>query len=146
MKPTCEMRGPSEQSGIRTWIPSDSPRNHLGSCLKPDSDVRGPAGAQTAFMTGSLHIFIFSSLWATLQQSPRGQNPSSAADRRRRRQPSELYLLLSFMIAGCGEYGSSEADGGPEKWGLGWKGGGGRIQSQAAPYHPFPSPQLGVKR
>lgn len=131
VKPACEMREPSEQTGILTRIPSDSPRDHLGSCLKSNSDVRSPtAGVHTTFMTGSLCTFVFSSLWATLKESPRGQNPSTAADMRRRSQPSELYLLLSLVTAECGEYGQVRGRGR-----AGAEGGGGRTHSQAAPYH-----------
>lgn len=75
----------------------------------------------------SVHVH-FSSLWATLEQSPRGQKPSIAADIRGRSQPSELYPLLSFtiVIAGCGEYRRSEADGDLEKW----RAGAGRRRRQ----------------
>lgn len=87
-------------------------------------------------MTGSVCTSIFSSLWATFEQSPRGQNPSTAADKRQRSQPSELYLLLSFTVAGCEEYRRSEADGG-RSGGQGREGGGGKTHSQTAPYHCF---------
>jgi hypothetical protein len=43
-----------------------------------------------------------------------------------RNQLSELYLLLSFTVAGCEKYHRSGADGGPEKW----RAGTGRRRRQ----------------